>query len=147
MVDVMSELHNAIQFTLNTTLIVVHLNALSNYTEAEIATIRQAGGGGRVFVNPVQLPVRWGSVQILQAHLINARYIAHLLWGAGDPGYPKKPVGREGSGGDADPVVVWQASNCRWFRPCMEQYVSRTNCYKYPNASGWASYESIIKGR
>ena len=66
------------------------------------------GGGGRVYLNPIQLPVTWGSAQILHAHLLNARHAAEEV------------LEEE----ESEAIVVIHYSNARWFRPCVERYVT-----------------------
>ena len=101
--DVRDFVRNFQHFTAPGTTLVLHLNALANYTSEEVRELR---GMERVLVNPRRFEVHWGSAAITAALLSNVAFFA-----AQAP-HPSPPF-----------AAVLLDSNMMWFRPCMEAYV------------------------
>ena len=117
MADVEQLIENFLKFTESETRLLVHLNALQNYSHADVDTLEHSG---RVLVNPERLAVVWGSPQISAAFLSNADLAASTLT----------------ANQIEAAIVVWVDSNMFWTRPCMEQYVRVHECTNYDRNVG-----------
>ena len=116
--DVRDLVNNAMKFTEETTSMVLHLNALQNYTRADVGAIIALGGDARrILINPTRLEVSWGNVNMTYAFLLNAKYVFNTLGAHWDRHH-----------GGRDAIIIWQDSNMYFFRPCVESYARLTRC-------------------
>ena len=116
--DVRALVMNMLEFTEPSTRIVLHMNLLVEYTQADMDGLEALGGGRRVFVNPKRIAVRWCRFNITKAFLLNARFA-------------RDAFSLRSRAGHIDAIVVWQDSNMFFVRPCMEHYVRKTRCTLY----------------
>ena len=118
--DVRDLVANAMKFGEASTRMVLHLNALQNYTRSDVDGLVALGGGGgaesRVLINPRRLAVKWGNYNMTYAFLLNARHVYETIE-------------------SRDALVLWQDSNMFFFRPCVERYVRATRCTLFESYS------------